>query len=238
MNTGRAFICVRVCVECGMWFLLPLACGTSCLEVTEEQCKYNASFEPCGWGLGSNHLAGQPQTPICQSCDYLTVAMGITDCSFVPQAAPTAVDYTGPPVAGPPPPCPTALAIYNQVNCEAMHCCLWDPDALNALSITGFCRGVMCPTISPSATPTFPPTVSSPTAAPTAVPSTPSSVASVPITAPRTAPRLAPSPPPSSSTTSPGVIAAAVIVPLGVLGAAWYLWPRTGYTALTFADFS
>jgi hypothetical protein len=62
-----------------------VAFGQTCGEagVTEEQCRYNANFSSCGFGLGFRHLAGQPQTPICQNCDFLTAAMGVVGCSFV-----------------------------------------------------------------------------------------------------------------------------------------------------------
>ena len=190
-----------------MWLLvfLPLARGQTCGEegVTEDTCKYNASFARCGYGLGFRHLAGQPQVDICQNCDFLTAAMGVVGCSFVPTPS------------GPPPPCTSATAIYNQENCEAMLCCTWNPEATNFLGNAGFCTNASCtysptlapsaaPTVSPVAAPTYAPTTSptyAPSASPTAAPTLGPTAG--PTLAPTSAPTAAPTDAPTASPTAP-----------------------------------
>jgi hypothetical protein len=51
------------------------------IKINEDQCKYNASYAGCGFGVGWRILEGQGLTA-CQNCDFLLAAMGIIGCSF------------------------------------------------------------------------------------------------------------------------------------------------------------
>ena len=113
-----------------MWLVVAFALGCPDTIVPQE-CALNAS---CGYGQAYYWGYGIRS---CQPCDFLERAIIEGACA----------------VSSPPPPCPTALALYNQTVCEEMCGCVWNAGKVNQLGELGFCDpGGVC-TYTPTAAP-------------------------------------------------------------------------------------